>query len=209
MSSWVSGCIKNLLPLSEEKRDFQKALREWFYTGDCYDFIDSSEKCELCEYSHLRYQFKILNKFTKNKLLVGSECINRFEILAVDEKGFFLSKEKSRQKLQCDRQNLIKEAKKKKIIDTLVDLSRKDKDFNINSFIDYIQDRNSFTPNQLSLLFWRLDKYKINYTASDFKLSIRRNKEKEQLLTMEDWKVKRLWKSMSTNQREWYYSNVN
>ena len=202
--SWGSRAAKNLLPLSQEKQDLKKALKEWVYTGDCYDLGVSVSSCELCEHSGIRYQFEIINRWTSNQLLVGSECINKFEIAGLDESGQLLSTEESKRKVQRDRQALIKEAKKKKVINVLVALSKQEQKFDINSFISYVQDRGAFTPNQLDVLFWRLAEQKIEYYPPDFKLSIRRNKEKEQLLEMEDWKVKRLWGAMSTSQRQWY-----
>jgi hypothetical protein len=207
--SWVSKSAKNLLPLSREKQDFQKALKEWVYTGDMYDLETPTEDCELCEHPDIRYQFRIINQLTDNELLVGSECINKFEIPAIDNRGRILSTEKSKKKVQRDRQYLITNAKKKKVINVLVALLTKEQNFNINSFISYVQERGSFTPNQLSFLFWRLDQQRIEYLASDFKLTIRKDREKEQLLKMEDWKMKKLWKAMSTSQRQWYDNNRN
>lgn len=207
--SWVSRCAKNLLPLSKENQDFPKALKEWVYTGDMYDLEVPTEDCELCEHPDIRYQFKIINQLTENELLVGSECINKFEIVAIDERGCILSKEESKKKVQRDRQYLITEAKKKKVINALVALSTKEDDFDIYSFISYVQDRGSFTPNQLTFLFWRLDEQRIEYSPSDFKLTIRKDREKDQLLEMADWKVKKLWKAMSTSQRQWYDNSKN
>lgn len=202
--SWVSRSSENLLPRSQEKEDFQKALKEWVYTGDMYDLGTPTEDCELCEHPNIRYQFKIINQLTTNELLVGSECINKFEIAAIDQRGRILSTEESKKKVERDRQYLVTEAKKKKVINVLVSLSAKEQGFDINSFISYVQDRGSFTPNQLSFLLWRLEAQAIEYSPSDFKLTIRRNREKDQLLEMEDWKVQKLWKAMSTSQRQWY-----
>lgn len=202
--SWVSRSAANLLPLSQEKQDFQKALKEWIYTGDAYDLESPMEHCELCEHPDIRYQFKIVNRLTSNELLVGSECIGKFEIAAIDRTGRILNSEQSKKKVQRDRQYLITEAKKKKAINVLVALSAKDSDFNINSFISYLQDNGSFTPNQLGLLFWRLEVQKIEYSACNFKLSLKKNRDKEQLLKMEYWKVQKLWKALSATQRQWY-----
>jgi len=180
--SWVSRSAENLLPLSKEKQDFQKALKEWVYTGDMYDLGSPTEDCELCEHPDIRYQFKIINQLTANELLVGSECINKFEISAIDERGRTLNTEESKRKVQRDRQYLITGAKKKKVINVLVALSTKEQDFDINSFISYVQDRGSFTPDQLSLLFWRLDAQAIEYLPSNFKLTIRKNREKDSVI---------------------------
>jgi len=70
-------------------------------------------------------------------------------------------------------------------------------------------DRDAFTPNQLALLFWRLDQHEIEYSPRDFKIVIRRDREKNQLRQMEDWKIKKLWASMSTSQRTWVKQNTN
>ena len=106
-----------------------------------------------------------------------SECINKFGILALDEKGKVLDLQQSRRRVEQDRRYLIAEARKKRVITSLVELSSRDRDFVIKSFIDYLQDRGAFTPLQLGLLFGRLDSHKIDYRASDFKLILRRDRE--------------------------------
>jgi hypothetical protein len=108
---------------------------------------------------------------------VVSECINKFGILALDEKGKVLDLQQSRRRVEQDRRYLIAEARKKRVITSLVELSSRDRDFVIKSFIDYVQDRGAFTPLQLGLLFGRLDSHKIDYRASDFKLILRRDRE--------------------------------
>ena len=205
---WRENSIENLLPLSENRVNFMQALREWVYTGDMFDAEIASEVCELCNHPEIRYQFRISNRYNSNELLVGSECINKFEIAALDENGDVLDYKASRKKVQHDRRILVTEAKKRRLFNTLIKLKKNDDTFDIESFITYVQDRGAFTPKQLSLLLWRLETYKIEYCITDFKLTIRRNREKEQLLRMADWKVKKIWQAMSTNQRNWYTENT-
>jgi len=38
---------------------------------------------------------------------------------------------------------------------------------------------------------------------------MKRNREKDQLIDMDDWKIEKLWKSLSSNQKQWVYENTN
>ena len=74
------------------------------------------------------------------------------------------------------------EARKKRVITALVALAQADPEFKILAFIDYLQDRGAFTPKQLALLLWRFEKLRVPFDVRDFKLTIRRDREKVQLL---------------------------
>lgn len=202
--SWINRVAESILPLSQETSDVPRALREWFYSGDMYDIEEPVENCQLCGHPNIRYQFEILNIHTSNSLLIGSECINRFGILSFDERGRLLTQRETRTKVRRDRAKLIADAKKRSVIQSLVELVGKDANFDIHSFIAYFQDKGAFTPNQLFLLIWRLDQKRISYTASHLKMIIRRDREKNQLLAMPDWKVKKLWSCMSSTQKRFY-----
>ncbi|MBY4804632.1 hypothetical protein [Burkholderia cepacia] len=206
--SWAQRSAANLLPLSVEQRQFPVALHEWVYAGDMYDMERPAGTCELCEHPDIRYHFKIVNRHNGNEMLVGSECINRFGISATDPLGNVLNREESRRRVNRDRRYLVNEAKKRKLVNTLVELANVDEQFNIQSFISYVMERDAFTPDQLAVLFWRLDEHHIPYTATDFKLIIRRDREKAQLRRMPTWKIKKLWVALSTSQRRWVEENT-
>ena len=114
--SWAKRSAHNILPLSRNKTDLKSALREWVYNGEMYDLEEPVEECELCNHPDIRYQFKIVNTHNANEMLVGSECINRFEITATDEYGIPLSKDESARKVNRDKRYLIEEAGKKRLI---------------------------------------------------------------------------------------------
>jgi hypothetical protein len=202
--TWASRVAKNLLPLSRKGADLAVALKEWRYTGNFYDLEEPSEDCELCDHPDIRYQFEIANIHTSHALLVGSECINRFDITALDEEGRELDVEASKRRLGRDRARLVDNARKRRIAAALVALGGKDSDFKIESFIDYLQSRGAFTPKQLALVFWRLDHHQIPYRANDYKLTIRRNREKAQLIELPDWQLQRLWPALTPSQRQFY-----
>lgn len=199
---WASRAAKNLLPLRREKSNLQTALREWRYTGNYNDLEAPEEDCELCDHPEIRYQFEIQNLHTGSRLLVGSECINRFGISATGEDGETLDAEASRRKVGRDRSQLIEEARKRRVVTALVALAHVDGEFKIESFIDYLHTRGAFTPKQLSILQWRLSKFGVAHNIADFKLTIRRNREKDQLLALEDWKLQLLWPALSPTQRQ-------
>lgn len=207
--NWAVRSTDNIFSFSVNKSNLSQALKEWLYTGDMFDLEQPIEECELCEHPEIRYQFKIINQHNGNEMLVGSECINKFQIIATDTYGNLLNNKESRRKVNRDKRHLVTEARRKRQINTLLELARVEVEerFDINSFIDYVQDRDAFTPNQLTFLFWRLKENKIEYNNADFKLIICRNREKNQLLEMSDWKIRQLWKSMSSNQQSWYIEN--
>ncbi len=201
--TWIERVEENLCPLSVSS-NVAEALEEWFYTGDAFDLEKPVETCQLCNHPDIRYQFLIRNEHTEHELLIGSEFITKFGIAAVDKWGSRLDEEATHRQVRSDRNKLISDAKKRAVANVLVALAGQDDEFDIESFITYVRDRGAFTPKQLSLLIWRLDKYNIEYNKADFKLTARRDREKRQLLQMEDWRVKKLWPCMSSSQRQAY-----
>ncbi|NUJ16628.1 hypothetical protein FKN04_08445 [Bacillus glycinifermentans] len=207
--NWVERVKKNIFPLSNEKYNIRKALDEWVYEGSMYDVEVADETCELCDQPNIRYQFEIVNKLNNNSLLIGSECIMRFKISVIDRSGKKLSFDDAKKKVIKDKSRLVTEAKEKNVLNTLVALAAKDHEFNIENFIEYFKERKAFTPNQLTLLIWRLERANIDFKKAHFKLTIRRNREKEQLLSLENWKLKRIWDCLSSNQKQFVLDRKN
>ena len=206
--SWINRVIETLAPLSVEQDDARVMIAEWYYTGNAYDLDAPIETCELCSHPDIRYQFEIANEETENELLVGSECIKRFRISALDDRGGRLNEHESRQKVDRDRTKLIADSKQRRVINALVALSMDDDEFNIDSFIKYYREREAFTPNQLKVVIWRLNEHEIDYRPSDFKMIMSRNRERGQFRRLEGWQVKKIWPCLSSSQRKWYIEKV-
>lgn len=202
--SWLDRVSEVLAPLSIEQADVREMLAEWYYTGNAFDLDEPVENCQLCGHPEIRYQFEIRNEHTEFELLVGSECIKKFRISAVDESGDRLDADESKQKVDRDRNKLITDAKQRRVINALVQLSMQDDTFQIESFIEYYREREAFTPNQLKVIIWRLNKHNVDFQHADFRMSMRRDREKSQLHSMEGWQVKQIWQCMSPSQRNWY-----
>lgn len=207
--NWIERVKMNVLPVSNEKYNIRKALDEWVYEGSMYDVEVADEICELCDQPNIRYQFEIVNVLNNNSLLIGSECITRFNISVIDQSGKKLSFEEAKKKVTKDRSRLVTEAKEKSVLNTLVALAAKDHKFNIENFIEYFKERKAFTPNQLALLIWRLERANIDFKKSHFKLTIKRNREKDQLLKLEDYKLSRIWDCLSNSQKQFVIENKN
>jgi hypothetical protein len=88
--NWISRSADNIFPYSENKKNISSALTEWMYTGEMHDLEKPTGTCELCNHPDIRYQFNIKNTHNHNELIVGSECINKFEIKSFDDKGSLL-----------------------------------------------------------------------------------------------------------------------
>ncbi len=204
--AYLRRVAANLFPVSVERRDLKRALAEWEYHGNTYDLEAPDETCQLCDHPDIRFQFEIVNRHNSNPLLIGSECIKRFEIGVIEE-GQRLGKEAAARRVDADRSRLITEAKTRRVITALVALSSKDEDFEIVSFIEYYRAHGAFTPNQLSTLLWRLGRHQVAYRRTDFKMKIRRGREQSQLLEMPEWKVRQIWPCMCASQKKWYLAH--
>jgi hypothetical protein len=93
MKIYLEKCKNNLLEYSIEKKDYNIALKEWYFF---YEVIDNNElfeinvsrpSCELCEHEDLRWQFVIYNVNNNNQLKVGSSCIKQFNVALLDKNG--------------------------------------------------------------------------------------------------------------------------
>ncbi|MTH54109.1 hypothetical protein GKZ89_11880 [Bacillus mangrovi] len=205
--NWMERVKKNIFPVSNEKYNIRKALDEWIYEGNMFDVEVADEICELCDQPHIRYQFEIVNTQNDNSLLIGSECITRFRISVIDEAGKKLSYEDAKKKVSKDRSRLVTEAKEKSVLNALVKLATIDNEFAIEDFIQYFKERKAFTPKQLTFLVWRLEKAKIVFNKSHFKLTIKKSREKEQLLSLEDWRLRSIWDCLSSSQKQFISEN--
>ena len=184
-------------------------LSEWYYNGDMTEAEFGTEPCQLCSHPDLKYQFGITNSHTNHKLFVGSECINRFELSGVGNYGEFIDSQETKKKLSYDRRKLIKDVAKRRVLNCLILLNSKttNSQFNFEKTLEYFKERGKFSPKHLGLIFWKLDTNKISYKKADFKVSLQRNREKEQLLEMENWKLEKIWQSLTSQQKKWHKKN--
>ena len=61
----------------------KEAAQEWFFL-DSPD--DAGKLCQLCGNNRLEYTFRIINEKNKNKMIVGSSCIDKFSDIRIPKK---------------------------------------------------------------------------------------------------------------------------
>jgi hypothetical protein len=172
MTSWAERAATTLLPLSRAAT-LTAALKEWTYTGRFFDLEAADGTCELCGQQELRYHFEIENDGTGSSLLVGSECIKRFEIGGIEQR----------------------------VMTALLKLGRKAPDFDAQNFIAFVDDKGAFTPNQVAMIFWRLGSAGVEYRPADWKVRLRRDSDLGQLRTMKPAAFKRVMAALTAPQR--------
>ncbi|KAA9013894.1 hypothetical protein F4U94_15520 [Sphingobium limneticum] len=200
MSSWAERAAATLLPLSRAS-SLGPALREWSYTGRFFDLEARDGICELCGQQDLRYHFEIENSGTASSLLVGSECIKRFEITGVDEQGQRLDADATGKLVDRHRRGLVEDARKQRVMTALLKLGQEVDEFDAWDFIDFVDDKGAFTPNQVAMIFWRMGSAGVNYRPADWKVRMRRDSDWRQLRTMKPAAFKRVIAALTPAQR--------
>jgi hypothetical protein len=207
MNVWLENSKKNLLALSEEKQNFIKAIQEWFFTGEIIDYHLANEMCELCEKDELRYHFEIRNKID-NYLLVGSKCIEKFDITVIDNEGNEIKENKN---LYLQKQARIRHVdqvlnmlSKSNSTETIQGISKKKLDEYCISTFEWDE---KLDPKMLNYMFLRFDEEKIQYDKRFFAISIRSNDNKAKLLKLDKIQFDRIKGALSISQRNFYEQN--
>lgn len=207
MNIWLKNSIKNLLELSEEKENFTKATKEWFYTGEILDYHIPTEMCELCEKEELRYHFEIRNRLD-NFLLVGSKCIEKFDITVSDNEGNEIRENKNIYLQKQARIRHVEQAlnflSKSNPTGMIKGISKRELDHYCVSTFSWDEKLN---PKMLNYMFLRFDEEDIRYDKRFFAISIRSNESKIKLLKLERVQFARIKGALSNTQRNYYEEN--
>lgn len=200
MTSWAERAAAAIVPLSHAET-LSAALKEWAYTGRFFDLESIEGTCELCGQPDLRYHFEIDNAATDATLLVGSECIKRFEIGGLDERGQRIGADVTGKLVDKHRRGLVEDARKQRVMTALLKLGQKDPDFDAQDFIEFVDDRGSFTPKQVAFIFWKMGSNTVQYRPTDWKVRMRRNSDLAQLRAMTPAAYKRVYAALTSTQR--------
>ncbi len=201
MTTWAERAAAAILPHSQAL-SLAAALKEWAYTGRFFDLEATDGTCELCGQQELRYHFEIENRLTGATLLVGSECIKRFDITGVDDQGRRLTADETGKLVDRHRRGLVEDARKRRVMTALLRLEQKVLDFEAKSFLDFVDDKGAFTPKQVAMLFWRLGSAGVEYRPTDWKVRLRRDSDYGQLRTMKIAALNRVLPALTPPQRK-------
>lgn len=129
--------------------------------------------CAICQ-RRIQYEFEIVNKDDESdSLIIGCECVKKFD-------------SELHKELVSSKRRLLNDKKVQYVLDYLVTLSSNDFNFNYNSMIEYFEERWWFTPKQMLLLIQKSKDYKTPIDPANFKVMLKRDREKLQLRQMND-----------------------
>ncbi|WP_082713697.1 hypothetical protein [Sporosarcina koreensis] len=199
-NSWLKRAMENLFKKSQEKEDFHKARQEWLYNG-LEDNQYCEAECELCNHEEIRYEYTIVNSSNRKIMVVGSECIkkftNDFKNDFYDTKGILVDGKR----LAKDKNEYLK-----KILSEALDkrLANSNNTF-YKSIAEQIKKDGKLTPNQLKHLhnfYPTLDDMGKQAFKSVVKVSLRKEREQEQIAKLSPIDLKFVSKFMTTAQRK-------
>lgn len=196
MGTYTQRVRENILPLSVAGK-LPEAFEEWSFADEVVDHEEPTESCELCEQQELRYHFKIQNAITHHTLWVGSHCILKFG-LSVFESGNRLSPSAAKKKLERLTQKMRLDsclrALRKPVQAELTDI--------LAHALEYYEKNKVLTPKFAFVVFWRLQRHRIDYSPTFFKIELRRARHREDLRQMPTDRVHLIWPALSSSQKK-------
>lgn len=198
---------KNILSLSKNKNNYILALKEWTFSGNIHDHKIAKETCELCKQENLRYHFEIYNELG-NKLLVGSSCIDKFDITVFNKEGIEITKNKKSYLTKALNEKQINDIfyllEASKTTEKLWDIPKK----NLDKYcIDYFNKNKTFNAKIINYLFLRFEEEKIQFNPKLFKINIRSFDNLEIFLKLNTTRFERIKNCLEKNQIEIYLNN--
>ncbi len=195
--SYSERVRENILPLSVANT-LPKAFEEWYFAGDTIDHEEAVEDCQLCDHEQLRYHFKIANEYTNKTLWVGSQCILKFQVTVYDDYGRTLNEKESKKKLN----KLLEKMRIDSCIKALDIVAKKTNSKILISALNYYKNNKFLTPKFAFVVFWQLQKNRIDHSPSFFKISLKKQMYKDDLEEMQTERVHFFWKALTSSQRK-------
>jgi len=196
MKSYPQRVADNILPLSRTGT-LPEAFKEWYFTEHTEDHEHAIEECQLCDQEQLRYHFEIRNKYTQRHLWIGSQCILKFKVAVYDDERL-LDEKGAKKKLD----SLVKQMRFDSCMKALQRLVLEENNDILSNALDYYQKNKYLTPKFAYVIFWRLNANKIDHSSSFFKISLKRDKFKQDLRDMNTRRVHVIWPALTSTQRK-------
>lgn len=196
---------ETLFSVSMEQKKFRRALKEWRFTGQVDENEECGEKCELCGHEEIRWSFWIQNIHNSNRLTTGSKCIKLFsQIQVLDANGEPMEGAERNRAINKALKDAIEARRKEAACRPIMHLMEVEKSPMLNDVFLSVYKNKGLTPKQASILFWRLKENGISFEPENYKLRLRSERDKMNLLKMPDWQVERIKPCMSLSQQDWY-----
>lgn len=196
VSTYPQRVADNILPLSLAGT-LPEAFKEWYFTDNVEDHEIANEDCELCDQEQLRYHFEIKNRNTNSHLWVGSSCILKFQV-QVFESGKLLDAKDSARKLE----DLKRKMRLESCINALKKLAASENNEILSNALNFYIKNKYLTPKFAFVVLWRLTNNKIDHCPSFFKVSLKKDRYKNDLKVMPKDRVHLIWPALSSSQRK-------
>lgn len=193
--NYAKRVAQNVLPLSTA-RDLKTAIREWHFTGRTVDHEIAEEQCQMCEQENVRYHFEILNEKTARRLMVGSKCILRFDVPVI-ESGRELGQNEKKKHLNMHMSRMRSES----CMRALNRLVESENNEILSGALEYFKKHEKLSPKFAYVVFWRLNKNKIDHDPSFFPVSLKREQHQTDFRNMPTDRVHLIWPALSVAQR--------
>ena len=209
--------MKNIFSLSEEKTDFKTALTEWKFTGEIVVYEEPIEICNLCEHPNLRYHYEIENVQLRTSLMVGSNCIDKFDITVIGEDGIEITENKEAYLIARAQKKHIKDAFDKLIATKPMGSMVKRSGVNIGKEYRIIELdeacksdyylHGKMDARMLNYLFLRFEQEGVFCEKRFFKIKLNSQEAKDKLLSLDRKQYDRTKVALSVSQRKYYEGN--
>jgi hypothetical protein len=169
-----------ILQVSQEKEEIDKAIREWRFSGEFKDHQKPSATCELCGNSGLRYHFRIVNRVTGELLWVGSQCILNFDLShpkANVERS--LSSSDKRKQIQAEIEGVLYTRLLQPIQQLYQRVGKSDRR-RIHWAVGRFQRRGAFSPKDLAWLLQAMRLMAIPFPSEGYALSLRTRGDRQE-----------------------------
>lgn len=192
---WFENSKKNLFSKSEENSDFNTARDEWIVTGkiiDNYEDLNFEDdlpdiSCELCEHEQIRWQFEIINEKNNNSMMVGSSCIDKFDIKYI-KNGKLLSSEDRKIDLNNQIQKIMSERKYEQgliSLRLLYKANKKERDI-ITRMGLYFKSKKKLEPGMAVFVSRKMEDADIEYKHSWYNIYLRDDYSRFTVKEMDD-----------------------
>lgn len=202
-SQYLSKVWDRIEPYSHAD-NVRDALAEWQNTGDYHDHEADDGECELCGHTGCRYMYGIENSITKKELWTGSQCILRFMgsgLVVTDEDGKILDAKEAKERFS----QLEKRMRRETFSAQLKSIAEKDSwkwPRIISNVRTQFLAKGVLTPKQMAMVLSRAAKTNVRVGKQSSKVSLRKQRDRDQICEMDDDDFNLLYEHLSTSQQK-------
>lgn len=173
-----------------------ESAREWIFSGAAMDYEHPIVACGLCGAPNMRFAFEIRHAYRNESLWVGAGCLTHH--------GFTIQKEGQALAYGPGHGyvgSLIREMRREGWFNGLMRIYSLQGHPEIYEALIGYQIHGHFTPTQAAIVFDAMEKQKMRYDPSCFRIWLTSETSQNELRKLPPWKVWRFWSVLTPRQR--------